>query len=218
MATRAPTRMKSRDPHSASPRQRRVGNARQKARQKAQRPADTPISHFPEGKRPGKNSPSNSYHIRIKVGFLRQNPTLMRRGCEFYTQRIPTTTAISCGRTKGDLVSAPPRNGCKKREPSWESYRANRLLFLKAAIKELSDKAPPRKHHAKAPPTVSQTMDGVHAILPHPSFPNNIHALPIAPPADLLQQRQTDILLAKGRETKSRKAPSDRQPPQAVES
>ena len=92
------------------------------------------------------------------------------------------------------------------------------LLFLKAAIKELSDKAPLRKHYAKAPPTVSQTIDKAHAILPHPSFPNNIHALPIAPPADLLQQRQTDILLAKGRETKSRKAPSNRQPPQAAES
>ena len=142
----------------------------------------------------------------------------MRRGCEFYTQRIPTTTAISCGRTRGNLVSAPPRNGCKKRKPPIGVLQGKSPLFLEAAIKELSDKAPQRKHHAKAPPTVSQTMDGAHAIPPHPSFPNNIHALPIAPPADLLQQHQIDILLAKGRETKSRKAPSNRQPPQAAES
>lgn len=142
----------------------------------------------------------------------------MRRGCEFYTQRIPTTTAISCGRTRGNLVSAPPRNGCKKREPLIGVLQGKSPLFLKAAIKELSDKAPLRKHHAKAPPTVSQTIGRAYAILPHPSFPNNIHALPIAPSADLLQQRHMDILPAKRGETKSRIAPSNRQPPQAAES
>ena len=92
------------------------------------------------------------------------------------------------------------------------------LLFLKAAIKELSDKAPLRKHYAKAPPTVRHTIANAHAIPTPPSFPNNIHALPIAPPADLLQQRQIDILPAKGRGTKSQIAPSNRRLPQAAES
>ena len=142
----------------------------------------------------------------------------MRRGCEFYTQRIPTTTAISCGRTRDNLVSSPPRNGCKKREPLMGVLQGKSPIFLKTAIKKLSGKAPLRKHHAKAPPTVSQTIGRAHAILPHPSFPNNIHALPIDPSADLLQQRQTDILPARGGKTKSRKAPSNRQPPQAAES
>ena len=128
------------------------------------------------------------------------------------------TTAISCGRTRDNLVSSPPRNGCKKGEPLIGVLQGKSPLFLKTAIKELSGKAPLRKHHAKAPPTVSQTIGRAHAILPHPSFPNNIHGLPIDPSADLLQQRQTAILPAKGRETKSRKAPSNRQPPQAAES
>ena len=142
----------------------------------------------------------------------------MRRGCEFYTQRIPTTTAISCGRTRGNLVSAPPRNGCKKREPLIGVLQGKSPLFLKAAIKELSDKAPLRNPHAKAPSTVSQTMDGAHAILPHPSLSQQHLRAATHPLVALLQQRPAAILPTKGERSKARRVPCNRQPPQAAES